>query len=58
MTPAETLRRIADERLEHGSKDWAELHRISGYIEGLEEGRDLLKKLEQMRDKQSERDGN
>ena len=45
MTPAERLRQIADTWLVKGSKDWAELHRISGYIEGLEEGRDLMKKI-------------
>lgn len=37
------LREIADQYLARGSKDWAELMQISGYIEGLEEGRDLLK---------------
>lgn len=40
MTPAECLRDIAS-RLEPGSRDWSELHRISGYIEGREEGLSL-----------------
>lgn len=40
--PAEALRRIADERLEKGSRDWAEVHRISGYIEGVEEVNRIL----------------
>ncbi len=50
-TPAEALRRIADAKLEHGSKEWAELHRVSGYIEGLEEGRDLMKRIVESRSK-------
>lgn len=44
---SERLRDIADKYLARGSKDWAELMQISGYIEGLEEGRDLRKGADQ-----------
>ena len=50
-TPAEKLRHIADENLKKGSKDWAELHRISGYIEGIEQGAgELRMQLEKAND--------